>query len=283
MFSNEIGKDMSTNDSQDTPIIILVEPQLPENIGMVARAMANFGLKDLRLVTPIAEFPSDKAYSTASKADHILNDAKVFDNFADAVSDINYLYAATARQRSSFKEVKSPSTLGKELRLKIKEGQKVAILLGRERFGLSNEEVSLSDAIVTFPVDPNFSSLNIAQAALLVAYEWQTAGLEQKDQPLFSVPEQKVAPKDSLFGFLNQLENALQARGYFRPLARKEVMCHHIRDVITRAQFSKSEIDLLRGVIASLEKYSPTHPTGTVTPHKSLISKNIPEISEENN
>ncbi|WP_370930909.1 RNA methyltransferase [Bartonella sp. DGB1] len=242
-----------------TPVIILVEPQLPENIGMVARAMANFGLQHLRLVKPIADFPSEKSYSTASKADHILDNAMVYDSLTSAVSDLNYLYASTARQRANHKPVKSPVTVSQELREKIKGKQTVGILFGREKSGLTNEEVSLADDIVTFPVNSIFSSLNIAQAVLLLAYEWQKSGLQNQEETNFNSAPKIPAKKEDLYGLLRQLENALQLRGYFRPLEKKEIMSHNIRDILTRAGFSVEEICLLRGVISSLEKYEPVH------------------------
>jgi len=245
------------------PVIILVEPQLPENIGMAARAMANFGLSELRLVRPREVFPCEKAYANSAKAHHIIDGAKLYDDLATAVADMNYVCATTARPRYSFKQVLQPAAAMQILRPHVQAGQRAAILFGRERFGLSNEEISLSDDIVTFPVNPAFASLNIAQAVLLMAHEWLQSRQPMQADPLSITP---IAPKGDLHGLFAQLEQALDVRGYFRPKARKKVMVDNLRAVLTRAQFNEAEIKLLRGVISSLDRFSPTHPRGAGAP-----------------
>ena len=170
------------------PAIILVEPQLGENIGMVARAMANFGLSELRLVNPRDGWPSEKARAAASRADHVIDAVTVFDDLASAVADLNFVFATTARQRDGFKSVRGPVEAGRALRARHIIGQRTGILFGRERFGLYNDEVGLADEIVTFPVDPGFSSLNIAQAVLLMSYEWMKSGLEDETDDQFLQP-----------------------------------------------------------------------------------------------
>jgi len=255
------GTDFSQTSLQaPAPIIILVEPQLPENIGMAARAMANFGLHELRLVRPREVFPCEKAYASSAKAHHIIDKAILYDDLATAVADIAYVCATTARPRYSFKPVYEPKQAIGLLRSHIMREQKAAILFGRERFGLSNEEISLSDVIVSFPVNPAFASLNIAQAVLLMAYEWlqsgQMATHEVKD----------IAHKGELHGFFAQLEDALMVRGYFRPHARKKVMVDNLRAVLTKAEFNEAEIRLLRGVVSSLDRFSPSHPRGSGAP-----------------
>ncbi len=154
------------------PAIILAFPQLGENIGMVARAMANFGLSELRLVSPRDGWPSEKARSAASRADHVIDGAKLYETLEEALADLNFVYATTARDRDGFKPVRSPIVAARELRHRFKEGEKVGIIFGRERTGLTNAEVALADEIVTFPVNPAFASLNLAQAVLLMSYEW---------------------------------------------------------------------------------------------------------------
>ena len=154
------------------PAIILVEPQLGENIGMVARAMANFGLTELRLVNPRDGWPNDKARAAASRADHVIDGAVLFPTLTEAIADLNFVFATTARERDGFKPVRAPGEAVRALRTRGSAGQKTGILFGRERIGLENEEVALADEIVTFPVDPTFASLNIAQAVLLMSYEW---------------------------------------------------------------------------------------------------------------
>ncbi len=154
------------------PAIVLVEPQLGENIGMAARAMANFSLTEMRLVAPRDGWPNEKARAAASRADAVIDSAVVYSAPADAVADLNFVVATTARARDGFKAVLSPVEAAREMRARALAGQNCGILFGREKFGLFNEEVALADAIVTFPVDPDFSSLNIAQAVLLMSYEW---------------------------------------------------------------------------------------------------------------
>ena len=248
------------------PAIVLVEPQLPENIGMVARAMANFGLGALRLVNPREEFPSEKARAAASKADHVIDNAIVFDDLPSAIADLNFVYATTARERDGFKPVRSPVEAGRTLRSRFTTGEKVGILFGRERFGLSNEEVGLADELVTFPVNPAFASLNIAQAVLLMSYEWMKSGMSVETDTIFRGPDMELAPKEELHGLFKHIEEALDVRGYFRPQARKEIMVNNLRAVLTRAGFASAELKLLRGVITSLDVFTPKKPRGSGAP-----------------
>ncbi|MER8479691.1 RNA methyltransferase [Mesorhizobium sp. M1163] len=248
------------------PAIILVEPQLGENIGMVARAMANFGLAELRLVNPRDGWPSEKARATASRADHVIDAVTVFDDLASAVADLNFVFATTARARDNFKPVRGPVEAGRALRARQRAGQRTGILFGRERFGLYNDEVGLADEIVTFPVDPAFSSLNIAQAALLMSYEWMKSGLEDETRTNFSGPEMPPATKEELHGLFAYLEGALEARGYFRPAAKKPKMVDNLRAVLTRPGFAEPELKVLRGIISSLDRFSPAMPRGDGSP-----------------
>lgn len=260
------GTDKQRTMISEGPAIILVEPQLPENIGMVARAMANFGLGELRLVNPREAFPSDKARAAASKADHIIDSAILYDDLPSALADLNFVYATTARERDGFKQVRGPVEAGTILRQKFRIGEKTGIMFGRERIGLKNEEVSLADELVTFPVNPAFASLNIAQAVLLMSYEWMKSGLVNETDTVFRGPEMEPANKEYLHGFFNHLEEALDTRGYFRPEARKEVMVNNLRSVLTRPAFAEAEIRLLRGVLTSLDYFSPKSPRGAGAP-----------------
>ncbi len=250
------------------PVVILVEPQLGENIGMVARAMANFGLSRLRLVSPRDGWPNEKARAAASKADHVIDGAAVFDTLDVAIADLNFVFATTARERDGFKPVRGPVEAARSLRSRALAGEATGILFGRERFGLSNDEVSLADEIVTFPVNPAFASLNIAQAVLLMSYEWMKSGLEAETDTAFSGPDLKPAPKEQLFGLLSHLEAALDARGYFRPVTKKPRMVDNLRAVLTRAGFAEAEIKVLRGVVASLDYFSPKQPRGSGYPER---------------
>ncbi|MBZ9963089.1 RNA methyltransferase [Mesorhizobium sp. BR1-1-2] len=256
----------SDNASAAGPAIILVEPQLGENIGMVARAMANFGLVELRLVNPRDGWPNEKARAAASRADHVIDAVKVFDDLATAMADLNFVFATTARQRDGFKPVRGPVEAGRVLRARHGMGQRTGILFGRERFGLYNDEVGLADEIVTFPVDPDFSSLNIAQAALLMSYEWMKSGLEDETKTNFTGPEMKPASKEELHGLFTYLEGALEARGYFRPAPKKPKMVDNLRAVLTRAGFAEPELKVLRGIISSLDRFSPVMPRGDGSP-----------------
>ena len=237
------------------PAIILVEPQLGENIGMVARAMANFGLAELRLVNPRDGWPSEKARSAASKADHVIDGTKVYETLEDAIKDLNFVYATTARESYGFKPVRSPVTAAERLRQKFRAGEKTGILFGRERWGLTNEEVALADEIVTFPVNPAFASLNIAQAVLLMSYEWMKSGLEDLAETAFLPIEQRPSTKEQVLGLFEHLEEALDARNYFHPPSKKPRMVDNLRAVISRRGFTEQEISVFRGVINSLDRF----------------------------
>ncbi|MBW9115046.1 RNA methyltransferase [Rhizobium cauense] len=251
---------------REGPVIILVEPQMGENIGMVARAMANFGLAELRLVNPRDGWPNDKAQAAASKADHVIEGTKVFETLEQAIADLNFVYATTARERDGFKPVRSPVVAAKTLRTKFRAGEGTGILFGRERWGLTNEEVALADEIVTFPVNPAFASLNIAQAVLLMSYEWMKSGMEDVGTVPFQAMSQTQSTKEQLFGLYDQLEEALEARNYFHPPAKKPKMVDNLRAVLSRRAFTEQEISVLRGVISSLDRFSRKYPRGSRPP-----------------
>jgi tRNA/rRNA methyltransferase len=250
------------------PVIILVEPQLGENIGMVARAMANFGLSELRLVKPRDGWPNDKARAAASRADHVIDGVALYEDLTAAVADLNFVCATTARQRDNFKPVRGPVESGRILRARVTAGERVGILFGREKFGLYNDEVGLADEIVTFPVNPAFASLNIAQAVLLMSYEWMKSGLETETDTPFRGPENPPAPKEQLHGLFVHLEAALDTRGYFRPKPKKPKMVDNLRAVLTRPGFSVAELKVLRGIVASLDYFSPKEPRGAGYPER---------------
>ena len=236
-----------------TPAIILVEPQLGENIGAAARAMANFGLWDLRLVKPRDGWPNEKALAAAAKADHVIERVQVFETLAEAMADLHLVYATTARNREMFKPVIGPDEAADRLAVHIGGGQKAGILFGRERWGLQNEEVALADAIVTLPVEPAFASLNIAQAVLVLAYEWRRAAL--KDQPLpFTGQEGEPAPREQLVGLTEQLGEALDRAGFFKTADKRPTVMNNIRSMFSRAGFNAQEVRTLRGIVASLDR-----------------------------
>ncbi|MGN6772834.1 MAG: RNA methyltransferase [Rhizobiaceae bacterium] len=262
------GTDREQTLLTDGPAIILVEPQLGENIGMVARAMANFGLSELRLVNPRDGWPNEKARAAASRADHVVDNVAVFGDLPSAIEDLNFVFATTARERDNFKPVRGPIEAGRALRSRFQAGEKTGILFGRERFGLFNEEVGMADEIVTFPVNPAFASLNIAQAVLLMSYEWMKSGLEHETDTAFAGPEMLPAPKEQLLGLFAHLEEALDTRGYFRPAPKKPKMVDNLRAVLTRPGFTEAEIKVLRGVVASLDYFSPKEPRGAGYPER---------------
>ncbi len=242
------------------PVIILVEPQMGENIGMVARAMANFGLADLRLVNPRDGWPNEKAQAAASKADHVIEGTRVFGTLEEAIADLNFVYATTARSRDNYKPVRSPVFAAGNLRNRFRAGEATGILFGRERWGLTNEEVALADEIVTFPVNPAFASLNIAQAVLLMSYEWMKSGMEDLEAVPFQALEQRPSTKEQLFGLFEQLEEALDSRNYFHPPSKKPKMVDNLRAVLSRRAFTEQEISVLRGVISSLDRFTRNSP-----------------------
>ncbi|CAN7482603.1 RNA methyltransferase [Pararhizobium sp. LjRoot238] len=255
------------------PAVILVHPQLGENIGMVARAMANFGLAELRLVNPRDGWPSEKAKSAASRADHVIENAKLYASTEEAIADLNFVYATTARDRYGYKPVRSPLVAAETLRQKFSAGQATGILFGRERTGLTNEEIALADEIVTFPVNPAFASLNLAQAVLLMSYEWLKTSMVSPEETSFQALSQKPATKEHLQGLFDHVEEALDARGYFRPVAKKPKLVENLRAVLTRPAFTESEIRLVRGVISSLDRFTREAPRGAGAPENSRAKK----------
>lgn len=255
------------------PAIILVHPQLGENIGMVARAMANFGLAELRLVNPRDGWPSEKAKSAASRADHVIDSAKLYASTEEAIADLNFVYATTARDRYGYKPVRSPPVAAETLRQKFSVGQATGILFGRERTGLTNEEIALADEIVTFPVNPAFASLNLAQAVLLMSYEWLKTSMVSPEETSFQALSQRPATKEHLQGLFDHVEEALDARGYFRPVAKKPKLVENLRAVLTRPAFTESEIRLVRGIISSLDRFTREAPRGAGAPENSRAKK----------
>ena len=250
------------------PAIILVHPQLGENIGMVARAMANFGLAELRLVNPRDGWPSEKAISAASKADHVIEAAKVYPSLEAAVADLEFVYATTARDRYGFKEVRSPVVASNDLRTRFRGGQATGILFGRERTGLTNEEIALADELVSFPVNPAFASLNLAQAVLLMSYEWMKSGLASVEDTPFDALPQRPAKKEELQGLFDHVEETLDARGYFRPAEKKPKLVENLRAILTRPSFTGTEIQVLRGIVSCLDRFTRESPRGASNPNR---------------
>jgi tRNA/rRNA methyltransferase len=244
------------------PVIILVGPQLGENIGMTARAMANFGFSELRLVAPREGWLTDKTIAAATKADHLITQAPVFDTLDEAIADCGFVIATTARQRDGFKPVLGPQTACRDMAAREKAGARSAILFGREKSGLSNEEISRADAICTFPVDPQFASLNIAQSVLLIAYEWTRQTEAAPDATPFAGLDMTPAPRGTLLALPDWLEGALDERGFFKTEPQREKLTENLRALLTRPGFTAQEISMLRGVLMAFERHGVKRPRG---------------------
>jgi tRNA/rRNA methyltransferase len=236
------------------PVIVLVETQMGENIGAAARAMANFGLKELRLVKPRDGWPNERARAAASRGDTIIDEVRVFETLAEAISDLNVVYATTARPHDISKEVIAPAEAAPRMRATIEVGEKTGIVFGREKWGLTSDEVGMTDTIITVPVDPVFASLNVAQAVILVAYEWRKVVLGETPWTPFTEKERSPqATKDDLFRLFQHLEAALDDVEFFRPPEKRPMMVRNLRQIFQKARLSDQEIKTLRGAIASLE------------------------------
>jgi tRNA/rRNA methyltransferase len=250
------GTDRTKQNMQGGPAIILARPQLVVNIGMCARAMANFGLIDLRLVAPREEWPCtgalrEMAYNAAAGAAHLLDRARVFATLEEAVGDLHFLWATTARERGQGKRIVGPQTAMQESVARLALGETHGILFGPERTGLDNDEVALADAIVTFPVNPAYASLNLAQAVLLIAYEWMRAC--SGDQPPFAAPSPSPpARREMVLSFFNFLEAELERSGFFRPVGKHPIMRRNMRNIFHRIGLTEQDVRTLRGAVVRL-------------------------------
>ena len=228
------------------PIIVLVRPQLGQNIGKAARAMLNFGLTEMRLVAPRDGWPNPDAGPAASGADVVLERAQVFDTVAAAIADCSTVYASTVRRRDLVVPVLTPAQMADRIAT---SPEPSAILFGPERSGLETEEVALANAIVTVPINPEFGSLNLAQAVILLAYEWS------KCNELAVPPAKELEPPAAhgeLDGLIGQVEKSLEAKGYFHPPSRTQATKNTLRTIFTKASWSSREVKAVRGVIRAL-------------------------------
>jgi len=246
------------------PSVILVNPQLGENIGTAARAMANFGLSDLRIFDPRDGWPNVKAGKAAAKGEWIVDKASVHYQLEEALADLNYVYATTARPRDMIKPVMSPDQASADMHKRIAEGQKVGVMFGRERWGLSNDEIALADVAVMAPVDPSHASLNIAQAVLLIGYEWYKPQARSMGMGTLEagpevatglkMPETRPATKDELVAMFEHLERELDEAGFFKTDEVRPRMKVNLRNMLGRAELTEQEVRTMRGVIASLSR-----------------------------
>ena len=230
----------------DAPVIVLVRPQLGENIGKAARAMLNFGLTELRLVTPRDGWPNPDAGPAASGADVVLEQAQVFETTEAAIADCSLVFASTVRRRDLVMPVVDPEEMAGRI---AGSAGRSAILFGPERSGLETEDVALAQTIVTVPINPDFGSLNLAQAVILLAYEWSKR-TELAQPPAKELEE--VAPHGELDGLIGQLDDELVAKGYFHPPSRTQATRNTIRTIFTKTGWSSREVKAVRGIIRAL-------------------------------
>jgi len=233
------------------PVVILVEPQLGENIGTAARAMLNCGLDALRLVRPRDGWPNAKAVTAAAGADAVIENARLFESTAAAVADLNRVYATTARHRGMIKPVVTPRQAAAEMRTAAQQGDRVGVLFGPERTGLVNDDIPLADTVLQVPLNPGFSSLNLAQAVLIVAYEWFAAGATVPPRELVT-NETRPATKAELLNFFAHLEQELDDCGFLRHSDKRPSMVRNIRNLFQRADLTEQEIRTLHGIIKEL-------------------------------
>ncbi len=241
------------------PAIILVRPQLGENIGTAARAMLNCGLMDLRIVAPRDGWPNVKALNAASGADAVIGRARLFDNVADAVAELDTVFATTARGREMVKPVLTPRKAAENMRAA--PAARAGILFGPERSGLSNDDVVLADAIIEVPLNPAFASQNLAHAVLIICYEWCAAAGEAalERSPAGRSP---AATKKDIINFFNMLEGELDSRGFYPTAAMRPKMVRNMRNLFQRIQLSQQDVQSLFGIVKSLTGSRPGDSSG---------------------
>jgi tRNA/rRNA methyltransferase len=245
--------------SLDAPAVLLIEPQLPENIGATARAMMNCGLTDLRLVRPREAWPNERAREVSSGAYEAIDKAQVFPSARAAMADLTRVYATSARHRQMIKTVMTPREAAMEMRAVIARGERVGVMFGPERAGLENDELSLADAVIRVPLNPDFSSLNLAQAVLLIGYEWYQAGDATPPRELV-VNGTRPAEKEELLNFFDHLERELDASGFLRNAEKRPGMVRNIRNLFQRAGLTRQEIRTLHGIVKELSSKRENRP-----------------------
>ncbi|WP_425066874.1 RNA methyltransferase [Reyranella sp.] len=236
-----------------TPAVILVRPQLGENIGMAARAMLNCGLSTLRLVAPRDGWPNERAQRAASGADIVLEKAEVFDSVGEAVADLEHVVATTARNRELVQRILTPRQAASDMRRWIGQGEGVGIMFGPERTGLENDDMVHADTALSIPLNPQFSSLNMAQAVLLVAYEW-TAAADTTPPVRLADHATRPATKEEMQNLFDHLERALDQSGFLRNKEMRPSMVLNLRALLQRAEMTEQEARTFHGVIKFLSK-----------------------------
>jgi tRNA/rRNA methyltransferase len=242
--------------SKDAPAIVLVEPQLGENIGMVARAMLNCGLMDLRIVNPRADWDRDKAEKASSGARMVLDQARIYTSLKEAVADLEVLYATTARVRDMHKPMVTPRKAAEEGVELASEGRKYGVLFGKEAKGLHNDDIAICDAIMHLPLNPAFASLNLAQAVLLIGYEWFTMNDDTEGRYIRKNKGKtnRPATKEEVIHFFEHLEKELDDSGFLRVEEKRPSMVRNIRNIFSRIELTLQEVQTLRGIVAFLSQ-----------------------------
>ena len=236
----------------DAPIVILVRPQLGENIGAASRAMANFGLSRLRLVRPRGPWPSKAAQAMASGAGDILDQAEIFATVEEAIADLTRVYATTARPRDMVKPALTAASGARRLLREARAGRRIGVLFGPERTGLTNDEVALADATMMIPANPAFASLNLAQAVLVVGYELFSAAAKRRPETLALRRGAQAASREALLHLFRHLEDELDRCGFLRNREKRPRMVRNLRNIFVRADLTDQEVRTLRGVIKEL-------------------------------
>ena len=236
---------------QESPAVILVRPQLGENIGMVARAMLNTGLLDLRLVCPRDGWPSKTAEAAASGAVEVLERVRLFDTTGEAIADLQHVYATSTRPRDLVKTILEPREAARRLRSAIDAGEASGILFGPERSGLRNDDLALADAVVAVPLNPSFSSLNLAQAVLILGYEWHRLAEEPRPARLERNGARR-ATKAEFENFMKRLEGELDDSGFLWPVEKRPGMVNNLRSLFTRMELTEPEVNTLHGIVSAL-------------------------------
>jgi tRNA/rRNA methyltransferase len=245
------GTDSTKPWAEGGPVVILVEPQLGENIGAAARAMGNFGLSRLRLVNPREGWPNPKSVTFASGADRILEGAQLFPDVRSAIADLKFVAATTARERGMAKPVFGADAVAEQTAMRLAAGEDVGLLFGRERTGLYTEEVSLADVILTLPVNPAFASLNLGMAVAIVGYEWFKRA--SSGALPFAPPERSpLADKGDLLAFFDHMERELQEAAFFRSPEKQPSTTRNIRNIFHRIGLTRQDLATLHGMVTAL-------------------------------
>lgn len=246
-----------TDRTQDTivggPRIVLVEPQLGENVGAVARAMLNCGLDRMSLINPREGWPNQRAVTMASGATEVLDKAELFDTTEQAVAGLTRVFATTARPRELSARVVTPRQAAMEMRAAFQAGDEVGVLFGPERSGLTNDHIVLADTVISVPLNPAYSSLNLAQAVLVVAYEWFTAGDDTAAVEL-AMSGTRLAEKHEMLELFERLERELDAGGFFRAADLRPSVVRNLRAMLQRGQLTEQEVRTFQGMISALTR-----------------------------